>query len=314
MDWVNYVTQRLQEKFLDFTTLSYEDRTAIAGLQLFISELESHTCAGRLIYTLNEPQQNRLLTLIKAISLATLIKLAIEDNSVDTLCRHPALERHWNERWRLSGRNPREMAIKNYQPVHEYLPQPTIPTFQLLQGIFLYSQYKTTSDAAMLHLYQAAEVGYFPALNVLTNYCLTQTDLHHKALVYAALAADYYWTPGYLLLAVTELKLEQYDKALFHLIIAEKLLPYSDAMINNAYQGQSLAVIAQPLMPSLDAHNWMEAKIKLAELSHLPLNMVTSRLYAQADRVVEEIKASFNPVPEEPDETKTASFCSPGLS
>ncbi|MDX1838806.1 hypothetical protein DIZ81_13795 [Legionella taurinensis] len=299
---------------MDFTTLPYADRTAIAELQVFISELESHTCEGKLIYTLNESQQGRLLTLIKAISLSLLIKLAMEDNHVNALCRHPVLEPHWNERWRLSGRNPHEMAIKNNQPVHEYLPQPTIPTFQLLQGIFLYSQYRTNSDAAMLHLYEAAEAGYFPALSVLTNHCLTQPDLHHKALNYAALAANYYWTPGYLLLAVTELKLEQYDKALLHLIIAEKLLPYSDTMINNAYQGQSLAVIAQPLMPSLDAHNWMEAKIKLAQLGHLPLNMVTSRLYAQADRVVEEIKAILTPMPEEPEKTKTDNSLGPRFS
>ncbi|QRN03447.1 hypothetical protein GH742_05960 [Legionella sp. MW5194] len=298
---------------MDFTTLSYADRTAIAELQLFISELEIHTSEDKLIYTLNESQQHRLPTLIKAISLAVLIRLAMEDNHVNALCRHPVLEPHWNERWRLSGRNPHEMAIKNNQPVHEYLPQPTIPTFQLLQGIFLYSQYRTNSDAAMLYLYQAAEAGYFPALNVLTNYCLTQTDLHPEALHYAALAADYYWTPGYLLLAVTELKLEQYDKALLHLIVAEKLLPYSDAMINNAYQGQSLAAIAQPLMPSLDAHNWMEAKIKLAELGQLPLNLVTTRLYAQADHVVEQIKAIFSPMPEDPDEAKMDNPLSPGF-
>lgn len=159
---------------------------------------------------------------------------------------------------------------------------------------------------------KAAEAGYFPALNSLVTDCLTQPDLHHKALVYANIAADLHWTPGYLLLAVVELKLEQYDKALLHLIIAEKLLPYSESMINNAYQGQALEAIAQGLMQSLGVRDWMEAKVKLAQLSHLPLAFVTTRLYTQADRLVEMIRATVNGT-KEPDEAKANDSFNPGF-
>lgn len=297
---------------MDFKTLSYEDRTAIEELHEFIKTLKSHTSEGRLLFILDDDQQTQLLTLAKRISLAPLIRLAIEDSEVGVLCKHASLEPLWNERWRLSGRNPSEMAKKNNQPVHEYLPQPTLATFQLLQGIFLYSQYKTAGDDSLIYLHEAAEMGNFPALNTLTTECLNTPDLHHKALVYANIAADLHWTPGYLLLAVVECQLKHYVKALLHLIIAEKLLPYSEAMINNAYQGQSLETIAKPLMLSLGVHDWMEAKVKLAHLSHLPLLFVTTRLYTQADRMVEEIRARVNRT-EEADEANAKDSVSPGF-
>lgn len=97
---------------MDLTTLSYEDRTAIEELNEFIKTLESRTKDGQLLFTLGDDQQTQLLILIKGISLATLIRLAMEDSRVDALCKQASLEPYWNERWRLSGRNPSELAKK----------------------------------------------------------------------------------------------------------------------------------------------------------------------------------------------------------
>lgn len=265
-----------------FLTLSKIEESSLDHFRLLYKRLNiENSCTS---YT----DQRQLLDKIAKLDPAPLIKLAITDPEFDKLCKNPLLNDIWNEQWRLSGRNIREKANKNKLPIHEYMPQATTHTFELLKGIYIYGQYKKclkASDAQAQrysadYLKLAADLGYFAALNALCTEYLQEPSLQaQQALLYAQTAAKLYWTPGYLLLAVVNYSFGNYRDALLNLIIAEKLIPYSEAMINNAYQGKTV----EEIVSRLNFRNWDYAKIHIAEWADLPLSWVVDKLYPIAD-------------------------------
>lgn len=258
--------------------------------------------------TLSSQEQTALASEIEKIDFALLIRAALGNPKLNTLCKHPSLNAIWNEKWRLCGLNPLRTGepAQAGRPIHEYKPQSTLHTFELLKGIFVYGQYKHHLKAeeeinrayAPPYLQLAAYLGYFPALSGLCKQALAQNSLDH-ALFYASKAAELYWTPGYFLLAITTYTLAKRDKnesfyqtALLQLIIAEKLMPHAEAMINNAYQGKSVATaLAEAGLSDLIA-----LKQELARLAGLSMPWVTTTLYKQAaqeaNKIVDEAFSS----------------------
>lgn len=245
-------------------------------------------------------EETGLNKIISNIDLGLLIRAALTDPEIDKICKHPAVNALWEERWRKCGRNPREAAAINSLPIVEYKPQQTLHTFDLLKSIFIYSKYKTilknNKNNAMDYLKLAAQLGHFAALNILTTTYMEKSENLNEALTYAQTAAHLYWTPGYLLLTAFFYNQGQYQEALLSLMIAEKLLPYSDNMITNAYQGKNLLTIISPWMSELKVSNWNEVKLALAECANLPAHFVTNVLDAKATKQVNEILASVSRV------------------
>jgi hypothetical protein len=233
---------------------------------------------------------------IEHMDLALLIKLSIQNPTVNTLCNHPSLNDFWNEKWRTCGRNPREQAQINHDPIHEYLPQPTINTFEFIKGLFVYSQYILLSRSSLKnqesseqYLRLAAELNYFPALNALCARALKKNETV-KAILYAQVAAQYYWTPGYLLLTSIYYSLKLYPEALQTLMISEKLLPFSNEMVNNAYQGKTLERILEPLMAELKVSSWNETLRLMAERANFPrVSLIPDSFFNITRRTVAEL-------------------------
>ncbi|KTC85913.1 DUF5630 domain-containing protein [Legionella drozanskii] len=233
---------------------------------------------------------------IENSDVALLIKLSIQNPAVNTLCNHPSLNDFWNEKWRKCGRNPSERAQTNHNPIHEYLPQPTITTFELIKGLFVYSQYIELSKTNLKnqksseqYLKLAAELNYFPALNALCARALKKNE-PLKAIIYAQIAAQYYWTPGFLLLTSVYYSFKLYPNALQSLMICEKLRPFSDVMINNAYQGKTLEQISEPLMTQLKVSRWDETISLMAQRANFPkVSLIPNSFFSNARQTVAEL-------------------------
>lgn len=252
---------------------------------------------------LSSQEQVALANEIEKIDFALLIRAALGNPKLNTLCKHPSLNDIWNEKWRLCGLNPPRTGEPPQagKPIHEYKPQSTLHTFELLKGIFVYGQYKrhlkaeedTVRAYAPPYLQLAGYLGYFPALSGLCKQALAKKSLK-DALHYALKAAELYWTPGYFLLAITTYTLAMqdnnesfYQTALLQLIIAEKLMPHADDMINNAYQGKSVArALVEAGLTDL-----IGLKQELARLAGVSMSWVTTTLYKQATQEVNKIVA-----------------------
>lgn len=252
-----------------------------------------------------------LVNAIEKTDMALLIRAALGNAKLNSLCRHPSLNDIWDEKWRLCGLNPTELTghpRDPTRPIHEYTPQPTIHTFELLKGIFVYGQYKHHVSAreekpktyAGAYLRLAAYLGYFPALSGLCKQALAKNTAEslQQAGFYALKAAELYWTPGYFLLAITTYNLANrgsnellYKEALLCLIMAEKLRPGSEAMINNAYQGKSV----EAMLKEAKLDKITETKQLLASLADLEMSWVTSVLYGQATLAVNKILSTVPP-------------------
>lgn len=250
-----------------------------------------------------------LIPAVEKLGMALLIRAALSNQQLNSLCKHPCLNNIWNEKWRNCGLNPSNalgQALNPSRPIHEYKPQPTLHTFDLLKGIFIYSQYKHHLNAseekprtyAPAYLQFAAHLGYFPALSGLCKQEFTKKS-HSQALFYASKAAELYWTPGFFLLGVITYNIANqakseplYKEALLHLIMAEKLRPHSEAMINNAYQGKSV----EEMLVEAGLSNLTEAKKQLASLADLSMSWVTSVLYPDASEKVTKILNSLPPI------------------
>ncbi|CDZ77869.1 hypothetical protein BN59_02162 [Legionella massiliensis] len=240
-------------------------------------------------------EKNKLLNVFERTDLGLLIRAAITDPELDKLCQNPLLTSLWDERWRKSGRNPKEAAEVNHLAVQEYRPQSTLTSFDLLKGIYFYSKSKAMAAHAAYKeescefMILAADLGHFAALRTLVIYYMKQPNGLEKAQDYAKAAADLYRTPGYLLLFVFYYELQQYQNALKMLMVAEKLHPYSADMINNAYQGTGLEVILAPLMKQLNVSSLDGAKLKLVKLADLPLHYVTDKIYTEVSQYVDDL-------------------------
>lgn len=236
-----------------------------------------------------------LIEEIKKMDLALLIKSAINDPILNAHCYHPALDEYWNERWRKSGRNPKEKADINHKPIHEYKPQATLHTFELLKGIFIYSHYlrlkNKKEQLAESYLQLAALLRNYAALNILFKRHFMEPDGQAQALFLAQTASESYRTPGFILLAMLYYQQGRYQDALFNLIMAELLIPHSENMVNNAYQGKSIEEMIQPLLETFEAKSLIQVKVHLAELAQLPAYFVTQNLYNKAHAKVKALLA-----------------------
>jgi tetratricopeptide (TPR) repeat protein len=240
--------------------------------------------------------QVRLRNIFKKMDLGLLIKAALIDPAVDALCKHPDLNAVWNERWRLCGRNPNGPETQA-EPIHGNTPQSTIETFDLLKGVYIYGKYVTISKKdpegyAHDYLNLAASLGNFASLNTLFTQCMQNHDHWDKALLHATKAAQLYRTPGYLMLAVLHYQSGSFKEALLNLLIAVKLIPHSESMMNNAYHGNDFTSMVKPLMIKLEVESWPGVIGKLATLAQLDMCFVTGTLWKKASQTVAEIIAS----------------------
>ncbi|MCW8385604.1 DUF5630 domain-containing protein [Fluoribacter dumoffii] len=232
--------------------------------------------------TQEEHQQIKILSLkknidpdsfnrtIKNFDQELLLKLAIANPEIDKICKSQELESHWEDLWRLCGLNPKEYAQGNGKPVHEYQPMCTTPScFDLLKGLYLYETYrkvlKNKEDKS--EFYKDAEeylatsglYGCYFSLNALCMggfELLSQEfneEIAKKIIFYAQIAAQYYLSPGYLLLANCYQELLKYQDqsnltglnlrllSFKAMSVAQRLESYSGPMLNNAYQGKTLS-------------------------------------------------------------------------
>ncbi|RUR08414.1 DUF5630 domain-containing protein [Legionella sp. km772] len=219
-------------------------------------------------FSQTNPSAEAVQEKIFAYDLPSLFKIAFNNSKVDKLLKSEPLKAYWEDQWRRAGVNPRGCKYDRSKPLHEYWPMPTISTFTLLQGLFIYTEYQHIMDSKKMsldlvyiaaeYLILAAQSGNFFAMNALCEQGLKllkptfNDDLARLILKTAQQAAKLYWTPGYLLLAnvykeFNKHKEEEILKAMNlplnayeALRTAQGLEPKSVVMINNAYQGKTI--------------------------------------------------------------------------
>lgn len=234
---------------------AYRDFLAISNTQMYdVNTI--YKVINNNQHTHNEEYIYEILT---NTDLDLLIKLSLRDSDIDSLCKLPILNSYWKNIWRQCGQNSCENAELNQLPIHENECQTTIHTFDLLKGISLYAEYlnilninRDDTVNANVFLAAAAKLNFYPALATaskqLAELSIKKNDITiaHEAITLACKAAKSYWSAGYLLLGVLYLKLANlnpdfYLQGLEALLVAKKLEPHSAAMLNNAFQGKSLA-------------------------------------------------------------------------
>lgn len=260
--------------------------------------------------------------IINADDSAVIIRLAIINQKINALCTHPDLAEHWKNIWRQCGTQPKELAKVTHNPIQEYLPIPTLSCFELVKAHFVYEMYRKKKHSKIFAevesspqiLRIAADLGSYFALNAMCQRQITllkqslnfENAYEHltKLLVYVQKAADIYWTPGYLLVANVYQELAGLSKkylfdaetvspnyfklALKALKMAQKLEPYSDAMMNIAYQGKKLSET------NYKAKSWLQAKLNLLDQSGGYLTMADINDDREVNNQFTEIKKKFN--------------------
>lgn len=246
---------------------------------------------------------------IKNLDHDLLFKLAMMNPEIDTICKSPELKSHWEDLWRLCGVNPKDSAEQNGMPVHEYQPMCTVPScFDLLKGLYLYEIYRQTfkDKERTDEFYRDAEeylaasglYGCFFALNALCQGGLDllkdefNEEIARKAILYAQVAAKYYLSPGYLLLANTYQELLKYQNqpslvglnlrllSFQAISVAKRLESYSNSMLNNAYQGKTLSEASNGQITSFSQA--LLRSQKYLQLSPLELEIATNEAKNEA--------------------------------
>ncbi|STY29283.1 Uncharacterised protein [Legionella wadsworthii] len=246
--------------------------------------------------------------IIKNMDLELLLKLAISNPDIDNLCKSSDLESYWMDIWRQCGLNPQEKAEVNHNPIHEYQLICTVPScFDLIKGLYLYESYRklfkdkehTSEYYKDVEEYLAASglYGCFLALNALCKGGLVlleqnfDEDICNKIIFYAQVAAKFYWSPGYSLLAniYQELIKYQHEAALEGLnlrllsfqamSVANIIEIHSAPMMNNAYQGKKLSEASDGQI-----QNFSQALMRLQHhLSLSPLEIEAATLNAKIE-------------------------------
>ncbi|WP_454782339.1 DUF5630 domain-containing protein [Legionella sp. WA2022007384] len=256
-----------------------------------------------------------------------LFKLAINNPEIDAICKAPELKSHWEEMWRLCGVNPKENALVNLKPVHEYQPMSTVSScFDLLKGLYLYENYrkifndmehtKEFYDDVEEFLATSGLYGCFFALNAL---CKGGLDLLHyefdekiaeKVIFYAELAAKYYLSAGYLLLANVYQELLKHQnepnfigrnlslQAFQAMGVAKRLEQYSAPMLNNAYQGKTLNEASNGQITSFSQA--LSRLQRYLSLSPLELEIATNAAITEAGSIIKTYKLVHTRLDEEP--------------
>ena len=246
----------------------------------------------------SEAETKTAIDYLNTVNLAPLIKYALILPEVDSFCKYPPFNELWDTRWHactnaydaslLSSKELGDVSVD-----FKYKPQPTLHSFELLKGIFIYANYKIRvasgveedKNKANNFLILSAHLGFFAALNTLCKLELVSPSKDTSiSLRWAQKAAELYLTPGYLLLAVIYYKQKNYLEALHSLILAKELLPYSRVFINNAYHGIPIEhVIARAF------NSWEYGITTLAALADISIANVTEFIYPRIHQAAENI-------------------------
>ncbi|ARG98388.1 DUF5630 domain-containing protein [Legionella micdadei] len=271
----------------------------------------------RIIHYYKNHESTFLNGLIRSTDTGSLIKLALLNPEIDEICHLPQFAEYWNNVWRLCGVNPRENAEINGRPIHEYMPIATIPScFEQIKGYFLYVTYQHLLDKdgnlskelypeAETYLTASAQFGCYFSANILcrTGINLLQNrfdeEIVKKILFFAEIAARLYLSPGYFLLANMYQELIKFEgepilgafdlrmEAFRAINIAKRLEDYSAPMINNAYQGKTLAAATGGQIKS-----YSEAEQRLQQLLCLnydELEISSKKAKAEADLIIDQL-------------------------
>lgn len=271
----------------------------------------------QLISGLSNEDKPEVLNMLKSTDEGILLKLAVINPEIDEMCKVAELGSYWEALWYRCGVNP-EGEFSVLEPPHAYLPMPTLSCFELLKGLYIYQLYRNSAANSesdlneLAFLILSANLGCFFALNALCREGIKKInkefdpDLAKQIIVIAEFAAKLYWTPGYILLATVYQELsaqpqlfsatnfkdtEQmlFRQALQALYIAQKLENYSRPMINNAFQGKTIAEATENKFKT-----WMQAKIQLMNASNGLLTYEDARFVERkADIVIGNIKCSY---------------------
>lgn len=259
------------------------------------------------IFNVATANSEQMYCSVTELDLLVLIKLALQNPEVDKLCKLPIFDNYWSEIWRKCGNNPREEAQFNGLPVHEYQCQVTISAFDFIKSVAVHEEYLAIINSGVIdaeslalpYLAAAVNLDYFPAL-VIAHQMFT--DLASKkqdpayifdAIAIARRAADKYWAAGYFLLGITYLKTEKPDlffitEGIKALVIAKKLEPYSQEMLNTAFQGNSLYEVTSGEIKDwdgiLDYYSRYQRSLKIIEIN---------QIFKAANETVEAIKSKW---------------------
>lgn len=283
-------------------TLSQKELVALKPLLFLKNKYEKNS-------SLTQDEEIKLKKIITQLDPHLFIKHAISDSIANEFYHLTILDELWDQKWIACSQidNAGNLLLSS---TFSYQKQPSLPSFDLLKGSYLYAKYliynvRETNHAGHIardYLFLAAEIGIFAAINLMFKQCLDAPD-KSLSFFYAQRAAKLYLTPGYLLLAILYCHCDNYKEALNCFLLAYKLLPESQILINNAYRGESIDNIISPIFK-----NWANGIQLLAEQAKIPLSDVTgyidNTLKITAEHILQEFQHQFK------DTTKTASATS----
>lgn len=282
----------MPQKFKEWLVFTAEETLSLEPLRSLITTYHQR-------HSLSEEEQAMVLRYVSTVDLALLIKHALHHPEADSFYKQPVLQTFWDERWKECSKEFLSSAARDF----EGKPQPTLHSFELLTGVFLYAKYKkikhdakNKDDETIADEYLAlsANLGFFTALNVLFKLHITDDNTDNTSFFCAQRASHLYLSPGYLLLASFYYQRGYYLEALQHLILAKKLAPFSDIFIHNAYLGLPIEDVVQQAFK-----DWEKGISLLAELADIPMAHVVKHIYPELDKEVGKILSAIPKVPEE---------------
>ncbi|WP_367608429.1 DUF5630 domain-containing protein [Legionella sp. W05-934-2] len=254
-----------------------------------------------------EDDKLRYNTLIR-YDVRLLLKLSINNPEINRLCSGKGMESFWTDL--LCSFDAGIQGDFTYQPMA------TLPSFELLKGLFLYDEYQTLIKAtpftpkkqsfANTCLDKSAKYGCFFAMNALCMNGLVSLNakfdskLALEVLSYASQAAEIYLSAGYLLFGNVCQSLCQYNmeevlgsmnlkqNALEAFLVAEQLETISGPMIHNAYQGKSLSLASNNRIKS-----FAEAVVHANEALHLSYDEV-NMAFRSARSAAQKVKSQWD--------------------
>lgn len=257
-----------------------------------------------------ELSSRALADLILQTDVVTLFKLSEINADVNALCKQPVFTDYWNCLLKRYGKNPQDETHVDDQKTHEYLPVVTMSSFDLLKGIYIYETHRrlletgddSDKDVAQEYLAFAVALGNFQALNKTCSSMLDEINMSsdpqkiHALIAIGKRAADLHWTPGFIMLSNIYAELASFGKNFFikhslqALQTAEKLEPYSDNMINNAYQGKTISEATHNRL-----RDWSSAKQKIVSSVYGSLIAHDiNQAYREASRAVASIMSMYS--------------------
>lgn len=244
---------------------------------------------------------------IKQHPLFTIIKLAENDPSITALCQSPSLDDYWQNCW---------TQIEDEASGYRMQAQSLISAFDLVRGYHFYllaidayaAGYDAQDPLIIDYLLKAQEYYSFHASYQLNGYWISalketvtyepQLDFSNLLALLQSIAAVHL-TPGYILLATTCFELahyyehfaeladkkilckQYYSSALEYLWAAEKLEPYSQASIANAYDGRSINEFY-----GAESRTWLDFRETILERSEALFTMADIKLIQKNAEII----------------------------